>query len=143
MEKCTSASSLVGGVNIFVPIIIDGKEYKLRYPTKAQIAIERGAREFLYGEKGVLTLGELVTHITSSQVQAYLLWQGLQWLPEQSVDFETACELRDKIMEEHAAKGEDAKGVEELISKISDAIAMAYGVAPNPKAEKKRHGAGN
>lgn len=111
---------------MFVPIIIDGVQYRLRYPTKIQLDIEDNAGEFIFGNKDrKFTLFDLLANVMLAKVQTYLLWKGLEW-DKPGITFDEVCELRDKYLSSEDPDGGDR--YVKLGEIIADAVLMAYGM---------------
>lgn len=123
----------------FVPIEIDGQEYRLRFPGLAQIIIQKKAGSFLELPNKRISISELMNLAARGdvEVQAYLLWQGIMGgMPElRKMKFEEAVELREKFLFEEEALDDGAKYLQ-LIDILSEAIDAAFG-ADRKKAQAK------
>lgn len=124
---------------MFVPITIDGKEYRLRYPTKIHIDVERSGYEFLFGQKGKITLLGLLQEIDSALIQSYLLWKGLAW-ENPDLKFEDVCDLRDRYIE--TGELDTGERLNSLVEKIVEAVLQSYGMDPNRMKKKEKSGTG-
>lgn len=112
---------------MFVPIFVDGVQYRLRFPTKVQITVEKTAGKFLFGNDNRYTLFDLLTNIGSTEVQAYLLWQGLQW-EHPELSFDDACDLRDKILMVSPDSDNEEK-LTKFIESLAEAVHISYGMS--------------
>lgn len=120
---------------MFVPIMIGDVQYRLRYPTKVQIDIEKNSGEFIFGDREKkFTVFDLLSSIGSTLVQSYLLWKGLQW-EHPEMTFEEACGLRDVYIS--SGELDSGEKLTKLTEALSEAILMAYGIDPKKMKESR------
>jgi len=120
---------------MFVPIMIGELQYRIRFPTRVQIDIEKNAGEFLFGNKDLkVTVFDLLTHIGSTFVQSYLLWKGLTW-EHPEMTFEEACALRDAYIS--AGELDSGEKLTKLTEALSEAILISYGIDPKKMKESR------
>jgi len=125
----------------FIPIEIDGSQYRLRFPGLVQIAIKRKAAEFLGVPGGQLAIGDVMVKAGEGDVeaQAYLLWQGIMGgMPDQrKMKFDEAVELRDKFLQ--SGELDDGSRYQLFVETLADAIDAAVG-ADRKKAKARMAG---
>jgi hypothetical protein len=123
---------------IFSSIVIGGKEYRLRYPSKVQIDISQNAGKILYNDpKMPVNILALADDQLNPLVQTYLLKKGLEW--EHDISMEQAADLRDEFLSSGDADG--GEKFEELSNAITNAIFAAFGMDPKKavaRMEEKR-----
>jgi hypothetical protein len=121
---------------VFGLITIGGKEYMLRFPGLVQISIEKEAGKKIFDQPNQrFTAKNLLRFLDHTEVQAYLLWKGIQGgMPEyrgkNGMKFEEAVELRDQFLME----GELDAG--EKLEALTDAIGMAISAADGANGKK-------
>ncbi len=118
---------------MFVPIMIDNVQYRLRYPSKVQIDVEKTANKFLFGNDGKITLFDLLGYLNLTEVQVYLLWKGLIW-EHPDLTFEDVCDLRDKYI--CSGELDDGEKLSKFNESIAEAVMLSYGM--NAKNFMKR-----
>ncbi len=130
-------SILQGEINmseIFEPIIINGTEYRLRYPGLVQISISKTVGKELFGrvDNQKFGLEDILNHLGDPEAQSYLLWKGIQGgMPERrTMKFEEAVGLRDAFLDEG---GLDAG---EKHQELCDILAMAVTAARGADGKK-------
>lgn len=123
-----------------VSITIDGEQYILRYPSLAQIIIQKKAGDFLGLPGKRLLLPDVLTMAATGDVeaQAYLLWQGIMGgTPEKrSMKFEEAVELRDKFI--MGGELDDGSRYLEFLETLSAAVDASYGADRKKSQEKMK-----
>ena len=112
----------------FTPIIIDGQEYRLRYPGLVQISIEKTAAKEIFGQANMrYTAKGLLQYLDQAEIQSYLLWKGIMGgMPEyRKMKFDEAVDLRDKFL--MAGEMDSGEKLEELITALATAVSGADG----------------
>lgn len=115
-------------------MVIDNIQYRLRFPTKTLIGIERSSGKFLFGNDNRYSLFDLLGYIGLAEVQAYLLWQALLW-EKPEMTFDEACDLRDKYLA--SGEADDGSRLESLLEALAEAAYQSYGI-DRKKAELKK-----
>ena len=126
--------------NAITPITIDGEQYILRFPSLAQILIQKKAGEFLGTPNKRLLLPDILMLAVSGDVeaQAYLLWQGIMGgMPERrNMKFEEAVELRDKFL--LGDDLDDGSRYVEFLETLGSAVDASYGADRKKSQEKMK-----
>lgn len=125
---------------IFTPIKIGDKEYRLRYPGLVQISITKTAGKELFNQPNVrYSLRGLLKYADDDpEVQAYLLWKGIQGgMPElRTMKFEEAVGLRDEYLE--AGDLDAGEKILSLVEVLVDAITGSEGIDAKKLQEKMK-----
>jgi len=128
---------------LFTPIKIGDKEYRLRFPAKTLISMERLAGEQLFNTKNRVSVIDLLNNLFSIEVQIYLLQKGLEW-EHPDITFEKAAEL----WEEYFNTGEPDDGtrnmslIETLAAALNASIGIDLKKTKSTTKEKARSGHG-
>lgn len=112
----------------FEKMVIGGNEYMIRFPGLVQIDIAKNAGKTLFDQpQRRFSLSDLVRMLADPEVQAYLLWKGIQGgMPGlRNMKFETAIELRDQFLE--SGDLDAGEKYEEFTTILAMAVAAANG----------------
>lgn len=121
---------------MFTPIKIGDKEYRLRYPAKTIISMERTAGEQLFDTKNRISVLDLLNNLSSVEVQIYLLQKGLEW-EHPEITFDDATALWEEYL---SAGGDDGERHMTLLETIATAVNASFGIdlkKTKPSAKEK------